>query len=228
MILFCVFIHFFTANLLKAFWKGLCHLLYMNNHPSDGYTCSWICLKKSHPSLFSVSCFLSLVVSLRVRDILLALTRLSGACSGWLPSASRGISADIVQALRSLPASFTEPLFPPSPAQAVSWHAAFCRREDQPPNSASPDVAPCRGQADCHSSACLSLLPPLCHLKSVHLLTKHQTAYYEGVKSRENHSTFLHWDTVSKSQFQWKHINNSTNLLCSIFACITLGRKKKI
>lgn len=108
----------------------------------------------------------------------------------------RGISADIVQALRSLPASFTEPLFPPSPAQAVSWHAAFCRREDQPPNSASPDVAPCRGQADCHSNACLSLLPPLCHLKSVHLLTKHQTAYYEGVKSRENHSTFLHWDTV--------------------------------
>ncbi len=118
MIWFCVFIHFFTGNLLKAFWKGLCHLFYISKHPSDGYT--WLHLQldlSERGSSFPVFC-LSLSqparLSERLWDILLAVTRLSEACSGWLPSASRGISADIVQALRSFPASFTEPLFPPS------------------------------------------------------------------------------------------------------------------
>lgn len=63
-----------------------------------------LCLSLSQPGCLSE----------RLWDILLAVTLLSGACSGWLLSASRGISADIVQALRSLPASLTEPLFPPS------------------------------------------------------------------------------------------------------------------
>lgn len=188
-----------------------------SRNSSDVYTHNWIRL-----SSFSLCLLLSQSACLceRVLDVSLAASGLSGACSGWLPSASRGISADIAQALRSLPGSFTESLFPSSSSSC--WHAALGRLEDQPPNSISWRRAM---QRTSRLSLLRSSVPPYptqCRLKSVHLLTKHQTAYYEGAKGRENHSTFLHWDAESKRQFECQLLNDCSNLLCSVFTYIAL------